>query len=104
MADWFDGLGGNFLSLKMGETLDIEVKSIDRDSTCDPKFMPKSKDGTPQGWRVLITTPEGKKLGVGAYALQAELARAKVVAGDKIKLSHPKHGIYLVEKDGVAPF
>ena len=98
MEKWYEGLGGgNFVSLKLGETAEIEVKEIVKIED-KPDFDPKKKDGSVQGFHYDFLTTDGKTLSISSFALQSAMVNAKVDAGDKLKIAHPDKGIYIVEK------
>ena len=96
---WYDGLeGGKFVSLKVGETAEIEIKEIVK-ITDNPEFDPKRQDGTSQGYHYDFITTDGKTLSLSSFALQTAMVNLKVDVGDKLKIEHLEgKGNWTVEK------
>jgi len=97
-AKWFEGLGSgrNYLSTALGQEVILSVKAINR-ITDKTEYEPKNKEGKTQGFLFEFVGDEGV-VTVSTFALQSALVNAQVDVGDVIKITHPSHGTYVVEK------
>jgi hypothetical protein len=95
---WFEGLGGgrNYLSTALGNEVILTVKEINK-ITEKTDYEPKNKEGKTQGFLFEFVGDEGV-VTVSTFALQTALVNAQVDVGDVIKITHPNHGTYVVEK------
>ena len=100
MSWWEDDRLGEskYISIKVGEEEELEIKEIGINEDVDPKFQPKDANGQAQGFAIRIVTIEDKILNVGAYALQGALRGAKVEEGDIVMIKHPSWGKWEVVK------
>jgi len=93
---WYDGLTGQFISVKEGEEKTLSIKHITK-VTDKPDFDPKKKDGTGQGFHFEMDTDKGT-LTIGSFSLQTALAKAEVNEGDVVTIKHTGRGKYEVSK------
>ena len=98
MAKWSEGIGGGggYLSTAMGKEVILTIKEINR-VTDKPDYQPKNKQGEGQGFLLEFVGEEGI-VTVSTFALQTALINADVDVGDTIRIMHPGHGEYIVEK------
>jgi len=98
MGKWSEGVssGGNYLSTATGKEVILTIKEINR-ITDKLDYQPKNKQGVAQGFLFEFVGEEGI-VTVSTYALQSALINADIDIGDTIRILHPSHGEYIVEK------
>ena len=103
MTAWYDnGFESGYISIKQGEERILNVKSIEKREDISPQFQVKNKQGQSLGWALILTTTDNKQMTINAFCLIGALRKAKIDAGDKIRLYHRGRGDYEVEKLGTA--
>ena len=100
MGKWSDEIGGSdgrtYLSTALGKEVILTIKEINK-ITNKPDFEPKNKKGENQGFLFEFVGDEGV-VTVSTFTLQSALKAANVDVGDTIRILHPNHGDYVVEK------
>ena len=79
---------GSFHSLKVGETVNMTVKEVTKNTAGNPLFHLKRKDGTSLGYSIYVTDTNDRVLNVNTFALLGLLKKEKIDAGDRIEIRH----------------
>ena len=102
-----DDVQGNFLSCKVGKSLSLKVKEINKVVGQVSNFNYKRKDNTPvltretkEPFHHEIISGDDRILTIGSLSLMGALKNAAVEPGDDIRISHPKSGLWVIEKKG----
>ena len=82
---------------KIGESKEVTVKEITRIEVEGDKNNFKARGGKDYGFHYEATLDNGKKMKIGTWKLYFALKDSNIDFGQKMKISHPKEGEYIIE-------